>query len=55
MNIINRDLNKEKDGVPGYLAHPERKEPGPGVMIVHHHYGVTGNMPKCASAWRMAG
>ncbi len=44
MKIINRDLSAEKDGVPGYLAHPDRKEPGPGVMIVHHHYGVTGNM-----------
>ncbi len=44
MNIIHRDLNMEKDGVPGYLAHPDRKEPGPGVMIVHHHYGCTGNM-----------
>lgn len=44
MNIVNRDLTSEKDGVPGYLAHPDRKEPGPGVMIVHHHYGCTGNM-----------
>jgi dienelactone hydrolase len=44
MKIINRDLTQEKDGVPGYLAHPDRKEPGPAVMIVHHHYGVTGNM-----------
>ena len=44
MKMVNRDLTQEKDGVPGYLAHPDRKEPGPGVMIVHHHYGVTGNM-----------
>ena len=44
MKIINRDLIVEKDGVPGYLAHPDRKEPGPGVLIVHHHFGVTGNM-----------
>jgi carboxymethylenebutenolidase len=44
MKIINRDLSAEKDGIPGYIAHPDRKEPGPGVMIVHHHYGVTGNM-----------
>src|SRR5215510_1838904 len=44
MKIINRDLNAEKEGVPGYLAYPDRKEPGPGVMIVHHHFGVTGNM-----------
>lgn len=44
MNIINRDLSPEKDGIPGYLAYPDRKEPGPAVMIVHHHYGVTGHM-----------
>ena len=44
MQIINRDLIAEKDGVPGYLALPDRKGPGPGVLIVHHHFGVTGNM-----------
>ena len=44
MKIINRDLSPEKDGIPGYIAHPDRKEPGPGVLIVHHHFGVTGNM-----------
>ncbi|HWO42967.1 MAG TPA: dienelactone hydrolase family protein [Candidatus Eisenbacteria bacterium] len=44
MRISNRELSKEKDGIPGYLAHPQRKEPGPGVLIVHHHYGVTGHM-----------
>ena len=44
MQILNRDLSTEKDGIPGYLAHPDRQEPGPGVLIVHHHFGVTGNM-----------
>jgi len=44
MKIINRDLSPEKDGISGYIAHPDRKEPGPGVLIVHHHFGVTGNM-----------
>ena len=44
MKIINRDLSPEKDGVPGYLAYPDGQEPGPAVMIVHHHYGVTGHM-----------
>jgi carboxymethylenebutenolidase len=42
--IINRDLSIEKDGIPGYIAHPDRKEPGPAVLIVHHHYGVTGHL-----------
>src|SRR5207244_9974177 len=44
MKIINRDLSTDKDGIPGYIAHPDRKEPGPGVLIVHHHFGVTGHM-----------
>ena len=44
MQMINRDLNSDKDGIPGYLAYPNRKEPGPGVLIVHHHFGVTGHM-----------
>jgi dienelactone hydrolase len=44
MKIINRDLSAENDGIPGYIAHPDRKEPGPGILIVHHHYGVTGHM-----------
>jgi carboxymethylenebutenolidase len=44
MKIINRDLDVKSDGIPGYIAYPDRKEPGPGVLIVHHHFGVTGNM-----------
>jgi carboxymethylenebutenolidase len=44
MKIINRDLSAEKDRIPGYIAYPDRKERGPGVLIVHHHYGVTGHM-----------
>ena len=44
MKIINRNLLAEKDGIPGYIAHPDRKAPGPGILIVHHHYGVTGHM-----------
>ena len=44
MKIINRDLSPEKDGIPGYIAYPDRKAPGAGVLIVHHHYGVTGHM-----------
>lgn len=44
MKIINRNLLAENDGIPGYIAHPDRKAPGPGILIVHHHYGVTGHM-----------
>jgi carboxymethylenebutenolidase len=44
MKLIARDLSPEKDGIPGYIAYPDHKEPGPGIMIVHHHFGVTGHM-----------
>jgi carboxymethylenebutenolidase len=44
MKIINRDLSTDTDGIPGYIAHPDRKEPGPAILVVHHHYGVTGHM-----------
>ena len=44
MKIICRDLNADRDGVPGYVAHPDRREAGPGILIVHHHYGVTGHL-----------
>jgi carboxymethylenebutenolidase len=51
MKILCRDLNADKDGIPGYIAHPERKEPGPGILIIHHHYGVTGHL-KSVTCWR---
>ncbi len=44
MKIINRELTMENDGIAGYLAHPDRREAGPGVLILQHHFGVTGHM-----------
>lgn len=44
MKIVNRELTLEKDGIAGYLAHPDRKEAGPGMLILQHHFGVTGHM-----------
>lgn len=44
MKIANRELTIETDGVAGYLAHPDRKEAGAGVLVLHHHFGVTGHM-----------
>ena len=28
--IVTRGLKEEKDGIEGYIAHPERGEKGPG-------------------------
>jgi len=44
MKILNHELTGEKDGIDAYAAYPERQQPGPGVLILHHHFGVTGHM-----------
>ncbi len=41
MKIIERDLLQEEDGIPGYLAYPERDERGPALLLVHQNTGVT--------------
>jgi carboxymethylenebutenolidase len=48
MKLVARDLTTEKDGIPGYIAHPDRNQAGPGLLIVHHHYGVTGHLKSVA-------
>ncbi len=48
MNILNRDLTTEKDGIPGYIAQPARGGRSPGILIVHHHYGLTGHLKSFA-------
>ncbi len=42
MTIITRKLTEEKDGIPGYIAHPSSYEGGPGLLIIHQHSGLTG-------------
>ncbi len=44
MKIIGRYLSEEQDGIPGYTAYPDRTERGPGLLVVHHHYGITGHL-----------
>ncbi|MDP6559949.1 MAG: dienelactone hydrolase family protein [Candidatus Binatia bacterium] len=41
MRIIERPLSVEKDSISGYLAYPERSEPGPSLLLVHQNTGVT--------------
>lgn len=48
MKISMRGLSKETDGIPGFVAHPEGQRTGPGLLIVHHHYGVTGHIKSMA-------
>ena len=30
--VITRPLREDKDGIEGYIAHPERAEKGPGLL-----------------------
>ena len=55
MKISMRALSKEADGIPGFVAHPETKEKGPGLLIVHHHYGVTGHIKSMACSFAEQG
>ncbi|MGH7843916.1 MAG: dienelactone hydrolase family protein, partial [Candidatus Binatia bacterium] len=48
MKIATRELSAEKDGMPGYIAYPERAQRGPGLLIIHHHFGVTGHIKATA-------
>ena len=48
MKISQRALSTEADGIPGFVAHPRAGKKGPGLLIVHHHYGVTGHMKSMA-------
>lgn len=41
MHIIERGMSTEKDGVAGFLAYPERSEPGPGLFLIHPKGGMT--------------
>lgn len=55
MKITTRELSAEKDGIPGFLAHSERAERGPGLLIVHHHFGVTGHLKSVACDFAQLG
>jgi carboxymethylenebutenolidase len=42
MRIVERILTTEQDGLPGYLAHPDRIDHGPGLLLIHQNTGVSG-------------
>ena len=35
--IVTRPLREDKDGIEGYLAGPECRERGPGLVLIHQH------------------
>jgi carboxymethylenebutenolidase len=50
--IVARPLTLEDDGIPGYMARPDGPGPRPGVMMVHHAHGITGDYK--IDAYRLA-
>ncbi|HWP59139.1 MAG TPA: dienelactone hydrolase family protein [Candidatus Acidoferrales bacterium] len=48
MKITSRHLSVEADGIPGFIAWPARARRGPGLLIIHHHFGVTGHIKATA-------
>ena len=50
MNITARKLTREQDGIPGWLAHPNATGRYPGIMMIHHAPGLTGDYKFHAAA-----
>lgn len=55
MKILTRELSAQQDGIPGFIAYPDHAEGGPGLLIVHHHYGVTGHLNSTACNFAQLG
>ena len=53
MRIVAQMVTQERDGIPGYMAHPVAPGPRPGIMMVHHAHGVTADYK--IDAYRLAG
>ena len=53
--VITRPLREDKDGIEGYIAHPERAEKGPGLLLIHQHSGLTGYLKTAAYKFAQLG
>ena len=53
--VITRSLKEDKDGIPGYIAFPEREEKGPGLLLIHQHSGLTGYLKTAAYRFAQLG
>jgi len=53
--VITRSLKEDKDGIPGYIAFPEREEKGPRLLLIHQHSGLTGYLKTAAYRFAQLG
>jgi len=44
MRIVSRRLERDKDGISGYMAYPPATPRKPGVLVLHHPNGVTADL-----------
>ncbi len=52
---ITRPLREDEDGIEGYIAHPEREEKGPALLLIHQHSGLTGYLKTAAYRFAQLG
>lgn len=50
--IVARMLAQDRDGIAGYMAHPDGAGPRPGILMAHHAHGVTADYK--IDAYRLA-
>ena len=53
--VVTRGLKESKDGIEGYVAHPERAEKGPAILMIHQHSGLTGYLKTAAYKFAQLG
>ncbi len=41
MQIIEKEFTTKEHGIAGFLSHPERKTPGPALLLIHPKGGMT--------------
>lgn len=55
MRIVARSLKEDKDGIPGYIAHPFREGRGAALLMIHQHSGLTGYLKTAAYRFAQLG
>ncbi len=53
--VITSPLREGKDGIEGYIAYPLRREPGPSLLMIHQHSGLTGYLKTAAYKFAQLG
>ena len=41
MQIIEKEFTTKEHGIAGFLSHPERRTPGPALLLIHPKGGMT--------------